>query len=133
MTFKNATVSPYNQIPAGKKEIIKLILPEKQILKMLYNDKDEENNSRYCAVQPNIILELVILGIGGIRTFQWFLVKNLPEPYSHKSIIFRVTDVHETLESGNWETTIRAQPTPLRQFIKNRVRGPNSDGSWPKD
>lgn len=131
MTFQDSTV--YNDIPVGKKEIVKLVLPNPQLLRMLLDDKDEDNNPRYCAVQPGIILEMTILGIGGIRTFQYFLVKNLPEPYSHRNIVFRVTDVHQTLESGNWETTIRAQLLPLKKYIKLRVNGPNPDGSWPPD
>ena len=74
---------------------------------------------------------MTISGIGGLRTFQYFLVKNLPKPYSDSNIIFRITDVHQTLETGNWETTIRAQPMPLRKYIKTRIVGPN--GSWPAD
>lgn len=116
---------------ANQVEIVKLILPDQELLRLLLDDKDEENNSRYCAVQPGIILEMTISGIGGLRTFQYFLVKNLPKPYSDSNIIFRITDVHQTLETGNWETTIRAQPMPLRKYIKTRIVGPN--GSWPAD
>jgi hypothetical protein len=67
---------------------------------------------------------LTLQGIGGLRTFQYFLVRNLPEPYSDRNILFRITDVHQTLEAGNWETTIRAQPLPLKGYIKNRLKGP---------
>ena len=42
---------------------------------MLLDDNDEDNNPRYCAVQPGIVLELTISGIGGIRTFQYFFGK----------------------------------------------------------
>ena len=112
-------------------EVIKLVLPDQELLRLLLDDKDEENNSRYSAVQPGIIAELTLQGIGGLRTFQYFLVKNLPEPYSENNIIFRITDVHSTLETGNWETVIRAQISPLRNYIKNRLLGPLPDGSWP--
>jgi hypothetical protein len=132
MTFYDAQVWPYNEIPKDKKEVVMLVLPNQQILRMLLDDKDDENNPRYCAVQPGITLELTLSGIGGIRTFQYFLVKNLPEPYSHRNIVFRVTDVQHTLESGNWETMLRAQPLPLRKYIKKRVKGPDPDG-WPAD
>lgn len=119
-------------IKAGDKlDIIKLILPNQQLLRMLLNDEDEESNARYCAVQPNIIIELTLQGIGGLRTFQYFIVRNLPEPYSDRNIIFRITDVHQTLEAGNWETTIRAQPLPLRAYIKTRLRGPLPEGATP--
>jgi hypothetical protein len=115
-------------------EVIKLVLPNQQLLRMLLNDGDETNNARYCAVQPGIVLELTILGIGGLRTFQYFLVRNLPEPYSERNIIFRITDVHQTLEAGNWETTIRAQPLPLRGYIKQRLQGPyDTSSGWLPD
>ena len=119
--------------------IVKLVLPDQQLLRMMLNDGDEEGNARYCAVQPGIILELTLQGIGGLRTFQYFTVKNLPEPYSDRNIIFRITDVQQTLEAGNWETTIRAQPLPLRAYIKQRLRGPLKDptphdgNGWPID
>jgi hypothetical protein len=134
MTFKNTGDAPSSLgIPPGKKEIMKLVLPSPQILRMLLDDKDKVNNNRYCAVQPNIVLEMVLLGIGGLRTFQYFLVKNLPEPYSHRNIIFRIVDVVQSLESGNWETTIHAQPIPLRKYIINRISGPGPHGEWPQD
>ncbi len=123
----------------NKPEIIKLCMPSQQLLRLLLNDTNEEFNSRYCAVQPGIILELTLQGIGGIRTFQYFIVRNLPEPYSEKNIVFRVTDVNQTVESGNWETTIRAQPLPLTAYVKKRLKGPitpdsgtPTDNGWPK-
>ncbi len=123
-----------------KPNIVKLVLGDQQLLRMMLNDEDLESNARYCAVQPGIILELTLLGVGGLRTFQYFTVKNLPEPYSDRNIIFRITDVHQTLEAGNWETTIRAQPLPLRAYIKQRLVGPlgkNSttpnENGWPLD
>jgi hypothetical protein len=137
MTFYDSTVPPFNSADRkGKKEVVKLVLPGadgKQLLRQMLDDKDEDNNQKYCAVQPGITLELTLLGIGGLRTFQYFLIKNLPAPYSHKNIIFRITSVTQSLESGNWETMIQAQLTPLRSYIKRRVPGPNKDGSWPDD
>ena len=121
------TESGTDEVP----NIVKLVLPDQQLLRMMLNDEDLESNARYCAVQPGIILELTILGVGGLRTFQYFTVKNLPEPYSDRNIIFRITDVHQTLEAGNWETTIRAQPLPLRAYIKQRLKGPIKDSSTP--
>lgn len=121
----------------GTKEIIKLVMPVPQLLRLLLNDDDELNNARYCAVQPGIVLELTLQGIGGLRTFQYFTIKNFPEPYSDRNIIFRITDVHQTLETGNWETVIRAQPMPLRAYIKTRLTGPLGfnapNNGWPPD
>lgn len=115
----------------GFREYVKLALGAaggQQILRLLLADDDYKNNQRYCAAQPGITLELTLQGIGGLRTFQYFLIKNFPEPYSDTDIIFRITDVHQTLEAGNWETTVRAQLHPLRDYIKNRVKGPYDDG-----
>jgi hypothetical protein len=126
--------------PDNMPEIIKLVMPDSKLLTLLLNDEDYNENGRYCAVQPGITLELTLQGIGGLRTFQYFIVRHLPPPYSENDIIFRITDVHQTLEAGNWETTIRAQPLPLRGYIKDKLRGPlgfdatspNKNG-WPID
>jgi hypothetical protein len=126
--------------PPGTKpdqvEVVKLVVTDPQILRLLTNDGDFDNNPRYCAVQPGIILELTLQGIGGLRTFQYFTVRNLPEPYSDRNIIFRITDVIQTLEAGNWECIIRAQPLPLRAFIKQRLKGPypnTANNGWLPD
>lgn len=124
--------------PQDMPEIIKLVMPSQQLLRLLLADDDADNNPRYCAVQPGIILELTLQGIGGLRTFQYFLIRNLPEPYSDRNILFRITDVNQTLEAGNWETTIRAQPLPLRGYIKNKLKGPyvntpNTINGWLPD
>jgi hypothetical protein len=125
------TFLPTITITEGPKEYIKLVLPSstgKQIFRLLIDDKDEDNNQRYCAVQPGITLELSLQGVGGLRTFQYFLVKNLPEPYSHKNIIFRITSVHHNMENGDWDTTITAGLLPLRNYIKKRLDPP--PGGW---
>jgi hypothetical protein len=50
-----------------------------------------------------------------------FLVRNLPEPYSEKNIVFRIVNLVENIEAGNWTTTITAGVIPLRSFIKARL------------
>jgi hypothetical protein len=123
------------------REYVKLTLGApggQQLLRLLLADDDYDNNPRYSAVQPGIFLELTLQGIGGLRTFQCFLIRNLPEPYSDRNVIFRITDVHQTLEAGNWDTTIYAQLSPLRGYIKNRLKGPyinnpNTINGWLPD
>jgi len=117
----------------GPFEYLKLCLPSivsKQIFRWLIDDKDFDNNPRYCAIQPGIRLEMTIQGIGGLRTFQYFLVKNLPPPYSHSDVIFRIVDVHQTIsqEGSGWDTVISAGLLPLRQYIKKRLSPP--PGGW---
>jgi hypothetical protein len=50
-----------------------------------------------------------------------FLVRNLPKPYSHEDIVFRIIDLTENLEAGKWTTTITAGIIPLRKSIKDRL------------
>jgi len=126
-------MSPTKEIPQGPFEYLKLCLPNsvgKQLFRLLMNDKDFENNPRYCAVQPGITLELTIQGCGGLRTFQYFLVKNLPEPYSHRNIIFRIQDVRHVVsqEGSGWDTIITAGILPLRKYITKRLKEPV--GGW---
>lgn len=105
----------------GKIIIRRLALPDSEILQMLLDDEDEKNNPKYTGIMPNIQANFTIQGIGGLRTFMMFLVRNLPEPYSHKNIVFRIVDVQETIEAGKWITTITAGIVPLRGYIKARL------------
>lgn len=131
-SFGYVPVTP-QEIEVGPFEFLKLCLPSsvgKQMFRLLIDDKDEDNNPRYCAVQPGITAELTILGCGGLRTFQYFLIKNLPAPYDHRSIIFRIIDITHNIsqEQAGWETKITAGILPLRKYIKNRLVPPR--GGW---
>jgi len=111
------------QMTLSNGEIIKLVLPsgQQKLLRATFEDGNEEKNQRYCGVQPGITLELTIQGIGGVRTFQYFLLKNLPAPYSSNNVIFRIVNVAHSVESGEWETTIQAGLLPLTKYIKSRI------------
>ena len=101
--------------------IRRLVLPNSSILSMLLDDGDEQNNPKYTGVMPGIQANFTIQGIGGLRTFMMFLVRNLPAPYSHNDIVFRITEVQETIEAGKWVTNIVAGVIPLRDYIKDRL------------
>ncbi|MFH1013613.1 MAG: hypothetical protein V1769_03785, partial [Thermoplasmatota archaeon] len=105
----------------GQLIVRRLALPDTEILQMFLDDGDEENNPKYTGIMPGIQANFTIQGIGGLRTFMMFLVRNLPEPYSHKNIVFRIVDVQETIENGKWVTTITAGIIPLRGWIKKRL------------
>lgn len=105
----------------SQKEIIRLALPDSDLLNLLINDGDIENNNRYFGIQPGITVELTIQGIGGIRTFQVFKINNIPEPYSPDNILFRVVDVSNTLSTSGWETVIKAGILPLRGYVKKKL------------
>lgn len=99
----------------------RLCLPSPDILKLLLDDGDEEKNPKYTGIMPGIQASFTIQGIGGLRTFMMFLVRNLPEPYSNKNIVFRIIDVQESIEPSKWITTITAGVIPLREQIKRRL------------
>jgi hypothetical protein len=103
--------------------IRRLAIPPDQasILKLLLDDGDEENNPKYTGIMPGIQASFTLQGIGGLRTFMMFLVRNLPEPYSHKNIVFRIVDIQEVVEAGKWNTTITAGVIPLRENIAKRL------------
>lgn len=99
----------------------RLALPASDILALLLDDSDEDNNPKYTGIMPGIQAQFTIEGIGGLRTFMMFLVRNLPEPYSEKNIVFRIVDVQETVEAGKWTTQINAGVIPLRGWVKDRL------------
>lgn len=109
------------QVISSKRKYVSLVLPNSSFLSLLLSDGDTNYNSRYYGIQPNITLEMTVQGIGGIRTFQMFLIRNLPDPYSDKNVVFRIIDVESSLENGNWETTIKAGLLPLRDAIKKQL------------
>jgi hypothetical protein len=103
-------------------EIVKrLVLPNSEILKMLLDDGDVDYNPKYTGIMPGIQAQFTIQGIGGLRTFMMFLVKNFPRPYSAENVVFRIIDIQDNLDDKQWTTTITAGVIPLRAHIKARL------------
>jgi len=100
--------------------IRRLVLPDPELLNMLLDDKDFERNQRYTGIQP-ITVEVSLQGIGGLRIFMSFLIRNLPEPYNHRNVCYRITDVHHTIQDGKWNTIVKAGIIPLRGYIKQKL------------
>lgn len=98
----------------------RLALPIAEMLNCLLDDNDLEKNQRYTGLQP-ITVEVPLQGIGGLRTFMTFMIRNLPNPYHHKDVAYRIVDVHHTLQDGKWDTTIKAGIIPLRGYIKQKL------------
>lgn len=105
----------------GNVIVRRLCLPAPEVLRLLLDDGDEENNPKYTGIMPGIQATFTIQGIGGLRTFMMFLVRNLPEPYSNKNIVFRIIDIQDSIEASRWTTTITAGVIPLRNQIKARL------------
>lgn len=98
----------------------RLVLPGSELLNCLLDDHDIDRNQRYTGLQP-ITVEVPLQGIGGLRTFMTFLIRNLPNPYHHKDVCYRIVDVHHTIQEGKWETIIKAGILPLRGYIKQKL------------
>jgi hypothetical protein len=105
----------------GKIMVKRLVMPSNDLLRLLLDDGDLENNPCYTGIMSGIQAQFTIQGLGGLRTFMMFLVRNLPEPYSHEDIVFRIIDLTESIESGKWTTTITAGLLPLRNHIRARL------------
>ncbi|HUW47140.1 MAG TPA: hypothetical protein VMW36_00120, partial [Patescibacteria group bacterium] len=110
----------------GKIVIRRLAMPAPDVLKMLLDDGDEEHNPNYCGIVQGVQATFTIQGIGGLRTFMMFLVRNLPEPYSHENIVFRIVDIQDNIEAGKWTTTITAGVIPLRDYVRVRLGLPEA-------
>ncbi len=98
----------------------RLCLPNADLLNCLLDDGDQERNQRYTGIQP-ITVEVGLQGIGGLRTFMTFLIRNLPNPYHHNDVCYRIVDVHHTIQNGKWDTIIKAGILPLRDYIKQKI------------
>jgi hypothetical protein len=99
----------------GGYKAINLCLPSNSLLLSILNDGDDSRNTNiYGGQQPNFTCELVLCGISGLRTFQCFSIRNLPEPYSPNEVIFQIVDVSHTVSDGDWKTIIKASIRPIK-------------------
>jgi hypothetical protein len=67
---------------------------------------------QHVGVMPGTKLTMTILGIGGIRTLDYFTVSGLLQNYSQKCI-FKVTNITHKIENNKWITEIESGPIPL--------------------
>ena len=96
-----------------KYNIVDLFIPDKEALVYLLNDNDRKGNPNvYCAPIRNVELEISLMGIAGIRVFEYFKVKNLPPPFTDDVVVFQVRDVNHTIDENGWETRIKASVRP---------------------
>ena len=98
----------------NKYNIVDLCIPDKEALVFMLNDNDKKNNTNvYCAPIRNIEVEISLMGIAGIRVFEYFRIKNLPPPFTHDAVIFQVRDVNHTVDENTWKTKIKASLRPI--------------------
>jgi hypothetical protein len=114
---------PTKVLDKNKYNIADLILPELETLMFLLNDGDvENNNSIYNAPIRNVEIDLALMGIAGIKTFQYFAIRNLPPPFTEERVVFQVRDVVNTIDENTWETKIKASLRPSRNLgIKFKI------------
>jgi hypothetical protein len=118
-TLQNIEPTPEQLQVTVNNQVKRLVMPYPELLNKLLDDGDFEYNPKYVAIMKGIQAQFTIQGIGGLRTFMMFLVKNLPEPYSQEDVVFRIIDLTETLDNGKWTTVITAGLIPLNGFIKS--------------
>ena len=96
-----------------KYNIVDLCIPDKEALVFMLNDNDiEKNTNVYCAPIRNVEIEISLMGIAGIRVFEYFKIKNLPPPFTDNVVIFQVRDVNHVIDENGWETRIKASLRP---------------------
>ena len=79
----------------------------------MLNDNDiEKNTNVYCAPIRNVEIEISLMGIAGIRVFEYFKIKNLPPPFTDNVVIFQVRDVNHVIDENGWETRIKSSLRP---------------------
>jgi len=104
-----------------KYNIVDLYIPDKEALVYMLNDNDiTKNTNVYCAPIRNVEIEISLMGIAGIRVFEYFKIKNLPPPFTDNVVVFQVRDVNHTVDENGWETRIKASLRPaynLQQYI----------------
>jgi len=111
---------------AVEKTIFRLAIPKEnaEVLTLLLDDNDQGHNPRYTGIMPGIQAEFQIQGLAGLRTFGMFRVRGLPEPYSEDNIVFRIINVNDTIQNGQWVTNIVAGVIPLRGYFRSKLRLP---------
>ena len=94
-------------------DIVDIIMPFEELVVNMLNDGDVEKNTNvYNAPLRNIEIEISLMGISGIKTFEFFRVTNLPPPFNDDVVVFQVTNVTHVVNENTWETRLKAQLRP---------------------
>ena len=99
-----------------EQEVIRLALPKNYSYlnqkATFYPDQENFPNRRNIPI-PQAEVSFTIEGIGGIKTFQIFGIKNLPSYYSN-SVIFKIKEIKHTIDrEQGWNTQIIAAIIPV--------------------
>jgi len=106
-------------LDGGKKLVSRLIMPGdsgKAKVFQLLNDESEQFSSYNTPPIPGVKIEFSLLGIAGFRTFQVIGIKNLPHPYDNGKVVFQITEIKHSVNSGGWKTSVTAVIRPLKSL-----------------
>ena len=96
-----------------KYDIVDIVMPFEELVVSMLNDGDVEKNTNiYNAPLRNIEIEISLMGIAGIKTFEFFRITNLPPPFNDDVVVFQVTNVTHVINENTWETRLKAQLRP---------------------
>jgi len=94
-------------------DIVDIIMPFEELVLYMLNDGDVEKNTNiYNAPLRNVEIELSLMGISGIKTFEFFRITNLPPPFNDDVVVFQVMNVTHVINENTWETRLKAQLRP---------------------
>jgi hypothetical protein len=99
-------------------DIVDIIMPREELLVSMLNDGDLKTNTNiYNAPLRNVEIEISLMGISGIKTFEFFRVTNLPPPFNDDVVVFQVTNVTHVVNENTWETRLKAQLRPAYNLM----------------
>ena len=101
-----------------KYDIVDIVMPYEELVVYMLNDGDVKTNTNiYNHSLRNVEIEISLLGIAGIKTFEFFRVTNLPPPFNDDVVVFQVTNVTHVVNENGWETRLKAQLRPAYNLI----------------
>ena len=99
-------------------DIVDIIMPFEDLVLYMLNDGDLKTNSNiYNAPLRNVEIEISLMGISGIKTFEFFRIANLPPPFNDDVVVFQVTNVTHVVNENTWETRLKAQLRPAYNLM----------------
>ena len=101
-----------------KYDIVDIVMPYEELVVSMLNDGDVKTNTNiYNSPLRNVEIEISLMGISGIKTFEFFRVTNLPPPFNDDVVVFQVTNVTHVINENTWETRLKAQLRPAYNLI----------------
>jgi len=99
-------------------DIVDIIMPFEDLVLYMLNDGDLKTNSNiYNAPLRNVEIEISLMGISGIKTFEFFRIANLPPPFNDDVVVFQVMNIAHVINENTWETRLKAQLRPAYNLL----------------